>query len=117
MRIIDGSSDVCSADLLEPAHIGPQRFGQGDAAVLLLVVLQDRYEGAPDREARAVQGVDEACPLLAGLAEPRLHAPGLKLAAIGAARNLAIGALPRQPDLDVEGLLRGEAHEIGRANV
>src|SRR5262249_59139924 len=53
---------------------------------------------------------DLARALLARLAAARLHAPRLELAAIRATRDLAIGVLPRQPDLDVEGLLRREAH-------
>src|SRR3546814_11472685 len=84
------------------------------AAVLLLVVLQDGDQRAADREAGAIQGVDEARPLLARLAEAPLHPPRLELAAIGAARNLAIGALSRQPDLDVQALLRAEAHIDGQ---
>src|SRR5712671_5884953 len=42
--------------------------------------------------------------------EARAHAAGLVLTAVRAARNLAIGVLAGQPDLDVEGLARGRAH-------
>src|SRR4051794_23319272 len=41
-------------------HIRPQRFRYHDAAVLLLVLLEDRHHGAPHRERRAIQGVHEA---------------------------------------------------------
>src|SRR5881394_2659888 len=44
----------------EAVHVGTQRFGDGHRAVLVLVVLQHRDQGAADREARAVQGVHEA---------------------------------------------------------
>ena len=44
----------------------------------------------------------------------RIHAAGLEIAADRAGADLAIGALPGQPDLDVIGLLRGEAHVAGR---
>src|SRR5690606_30783787 len=40
----------------------------------------------------------------------RVHAPGLEITAHGAARNLTVSVLPRQPDLDVVSFLRGEAH-------
>ena len=39
-------------------------------------------------------------------AAARVHAPRLEVAAVGAARDLAIGALPGQPDLEVVGLAR-----------
>src|SRR5690348_14734350 len=54
--------------------------------------------------------MDEARAFALLGAEARGHAPRLELAAIGAARDLAIRRLPRQPDLDVIGLARGEAH-------
>src|SRR3546814_9042590 len=44
----------------------------------------------------------------------RLHAAGLEVAAVRAARDLAVGALPRQPDLNVVGLAGREAHVAGR---
>src|SRR5436190_15669718 len=43
-----------------PAHVGPQHLGDGHRAILVLVVLQHRDQGAADREARAVEGVHEA---------------------------------------------------------
>ena len=42
-----------------------------------------------------------------------VHAPRLEIGADRARRDLAIGPLPRQPDLDVVGLGRGEAHVAG----
>src|SRR5437868_3830820 len=45
-------------DLL-PAHVGPQRRGDGHRAVLVLVVLQHRDQGAADGEARAVERMHE----------------------------------------------------------
>ena len=42
-----------------------------------------------------------------------VHAPRLEIAAHRAGRDLAIGVLAGQPDLDVVGLLRGEAHVAG----
>ena len=43
-----------------------------------------------------------------------VHAPGLEVAADRAGRNLAIFALPWQPDFEVISLLRSEAH-VARA--
>src|SRR5690606_41030049 len=62
---------------------------------LLLVVLQHGDQCAANGEARAVERVHEL-----GLAVLRpvagVHAPGLEIAAHGAARNLTVGGLPRQ---------------------
>src|SRR5690349_1927498 len=99
-----------AADDLDPAHIGLQRIRHGDGAVGALIVLQHGNQGAADRKAGAVQGMDEAHALPFLRPEARLHAPRLELAAIGAARYLAIGVLPGQPDLEIIGLARGEAH-------
>src|SRR5689334_18245477 len=91
--------DLPNFDGLQAVHIGTQDVRDRDRSVLLLIILHDGDQGAADRNAGAVQRVHEACALLAGLAAARLHAPRLELAAIGAARYLAIGTLPRQPDL------------------
>src|SRR6185437_13686098 len=103
-----------TADRLHPAHIGLQRIGHGDRAVVLLVVLQHGDEGAADGKPGPVERMDKARALAFFRAEACANPPGLKLAAIRAARDLAIGVLPRQPDLDVVGLARGESH-IARA--
>src|SRR4051812_21069887 len=96
-RWLRRAMDLLTGNLLPTMHIGTQSFGNGDRPVLLLIVFHDGDQPAADRDARAVQRVHEARALLAGLPTARLHAPRLELAAIGAARNLAIGALPRQP--------------------
>src|SRR5471032_2562516 len=49
-----GRSNMAGDDL-EPAHVGAQRLRHCDAAVRLLVVLQDRDQRAPDGEPGAVQ--------------------------------------------------------------
>src|SRR3569623_554845 len=101
------------ANVGDPAHVGLQHGRHGDAAVVLLVVLHHRHQGAPHRQARAVERVYEARALLAGLAAARIHAPGLEVAAVRAGRDFAIGVLRRQPDLQVVGLARREAHVAG----
>src|SRR5215472_3810255 len=45
--------------------------------------------------------------------EARIHAPRLEVAALRAARNLAIGVLAREPYLDVVSLARRKAHVPG----
>src|SRR6185503_2279797 len=47
------------------------------------------------------------------VAEARLHAPRLESLEVAARGDLAIRALPRQPDLDIVGLGRGESHVSG----
>src|SRR3954470_21100873 len=79
-----------TGDDRRPAHVGPQRLRHGHRAVLVLIVLQDRDQGAADREARAVQRMHEARALALLGAEARVHAPRLVLAAVRAARDLAI---------------------------
>ena len=103
-----------SADRLDAAHVGAQDGRHGDASLLVLEVLHHRDERAADGDARAIQRVDVARALLPGLAAAGVHAPRLEVAAVRAGRDLAIRALPRQPDLDVVGLARGEAH-VARA--
>src|SRR5579859_3999407 len=44
---------------LKPAHIGAQHLGDRHRAVRLLIVLDHRHQRTADREARAVQRVDE----------------------------------------------------------
>src|SRR5437763_4226038 len=102
-----GRSNIGTDDL-EPAHIGTQCLGHRDGAVTLLVILEHSDQRATDREARSVERMHEARPLPFRRPKARLHAAGLQLAAIGAARDLAIGVLARQPDPDAVGLARGE---------
>src|SRR5262249_26690836 len=103
-----------AADDVEAAHVGTQRRRHLNGAVAALVILHHRDQCPADRNARPVEGVHELRALLAGATEARVHAPSLKVAEIGARRDLAIGVLARQPDLDVVGLARGESH-VARA--
>src|SRR5215468_6076524 len=102
MRIVTRSCGPL--DGLEPAHVALQRVRHRDRAALLLVGFHDRDESAPDRDARAVERVDE--PHLAVLAaEARVHAPRLEVAADRARGDFPIGVLPGQPYFDVVGFL------------
>src|SRR5205807_2961789 len=94
----------------EPAHVGTQRLGDRHRAIFVLVVLEHRDQGAADGEARAVQGVHEARSFTFLGPIARAHAAGLVVAAVRAARDLAIGVLSRQPDFYVESLARGRTN-------
>src|SRR5690606_29162301 len=98
MRIRWAEASGIAGDDLQPAHVGPQRFRHQNTAVRLLIVLHDRNEGPPHGKARAVQRMDEAGVLLARGAEAGLHAPGLEIAELGAARDLAELPLTGEPD-------------------
>src|ERR1700741_4036367 len=63
-------------DALRAAHVAAQSGRDDYRAVALLVVLQDRDQGAADGEARAVQRM-EMLGLALVVAEARLHAPRL----------------------------------------
>src|SRR5688572_2729582 len=112
-RSLSGTLAICFCDSFKAVHVRAQHCGNGDRSILLLIVFEDGDQRAPDRKAGAIERVDEARTLLARLAAARLHAPRLELAAVGAARDLAIGVLAGQPDLDVKSLLRREAHVAG----
>src|SRR5262249_15679908 len=77
-----------------------------EGAVRLLVLLEDRDEGATDRERRAVQRVDEARLRLGLGAVADLRAACLKVTVVRAARDLTVEALTGQPHLEVVRLLR-----------
>src|ERR1035437_4655141 len=87
------------------AHIGLERLGHHDRALVVLIGLHHRDQRAADRDAGAVERVDVAFNFAVLAFVTRLHPLRLELATVGARRNLAIGVLARQPDLDVVGLL------------
>src|SRR5580693_8597961 len=101
-------------DDLLASHIGLQYWRQRHGAVVPLEVLEDRDERAPNRQTRAIEGVNRRSSSSLGRTVARLHAQGLERPAIRAAGNLAVGALPRQPYFDIVGLLRGKSHVAGR---
>ena len=101
------------SDLLESAHVGTERRWDRDGAVPFLVVLQDRDQRTPDGEARSIQRVDVFH--LAGSLRTELDVGAARLERhrVAAGRDLAVGLLARQPDLDVVGLRGGESHVAG----
>src|SRR5437763_6033344 len=102
-----------AGDAFRAGHVAAQGGRDDYRAVALLVVLQDRDQRAADREARAIQRMD-VLGLSLVVAEAGLHAPRLEGLHVGARRNLAIGVLAWQPDLEVVGLGGGKAH-VARA--
>src|SRR5919107_282177 len=96
------------------AHVRPERFGDEDGAVLLLVVLKDREPRAADGEAGAVERVDVLGLRAARPAEAYLRAARLVRLEVRARRDFAEGVLRGQPHLQVVGLRRRAAHVAGR---
>src|SRR5690349_10974814 len=92
------SGPLSMLDHRQAAHMGPERRRDDDRAVGLLIVLEQRHQGAADGQRRAIERMHVACSLLARRPVAGLHAPGVKIAEAGAARDLAMGPLPRQPD-------------------
>src|SRR3954471_24139422 len=95
-----------------PTHISLQHIRDRDAAALLLIGLHHGDQRTADRNTRAVERMHKA-RRAAFRPAARIHAPRLEVAAVRAGGNLAVHALPRQPHLDVIGLLRREAHVAG----
>jgi hypothetical protein len=94
-------------------HVRPERLRDEDASVFQLAILQDGHHGPPHGEAGTVQGVHEPCLALSARPVSNGGPASLEVLEITARRNLAVEALPGQPDLDVVGLGRTESHVTG----
>src|SRR5690625_542593 len=103
----DGFQDVA-------AHVGAQRLGDHDRAVLTLVVLQDR-DDPPGRREGPVEGRGEArFAVLVAVAD--VEPSGLELGAVGGRRQLTVSALSGDPGLAV--VLAGSARpQVTAGNV
>src|ERR1700726_3507786 len=93
-------------------HVGPENLGNVDRAIRPLIVLNDREPSAADSKTRAIQGVYEFA-FAPFRPEADAAAAGLESLAIGARGDLAEGVGGRQPDFEIVGLGRGEAHIAG----
>ena len=82
------------------SHVRPECRGDDDAAVRLLVVLQDGDKGPSHRQPRTVQGVDKFHLAALFTAETDRRPTRLKFLKIAAGGDLPIGILPGQPGLD-----------------
>ena len=78
-----------SAITRQAAHIGPQRVGDGHGAVRVLVVFEHGDERAADRNARAIERMDEARVLCVGRLAARIHPTRLEIAADRAGGDFA----------------------------
>src|SRR5215204_3009428 len=96
------------------AHERPERFGDDDRAVRLLVVLKDGEPRAPHREPRAVERVDVLGLRAARAAEAYLRAPRLIRLEVRAGGDFAEGVLRGQPHFEVVRLRRRAAHVARR---
>src|SRR5579885_3363229 len=95
------------------SHIRPQRFGNYDRTIRLLIILDDSYPGAAHSQAGAVQRVDKLTFPAALRLEADSGAARLKRFAIRAGGNLAEFIARGKPDFDVVSLGGGEAHVAG----
>ncbi len=95
-------------------HVGDEDLGDSDAAIGLLVILEDGDVGAPYSEARAIEGVEIFGFFCAGGAVADVCAAGLEVGEVGTGADLAVEALAGQPDFEVVGLRGAEAHVAGR---
>src|SRR6516165_4749168 len=80
VSIIDSLCD----EAREPAHPRREYRGHLHRAIPLLVVLEHGDQRAPDREPRAIEGVDRLGLAAHRVAPARLHAPRLERLAIAA---------------------------------
>ena len=80
-----------------------------DGTVGLLMCFEERDEKSRERGTTAVQDVRKAV-FACGAFETGVHAAGLEIFAVGAARNFQVLILARSPDLDVIGFGAGETH-------
>src|SRR5690606_34547501 len=103
-------------DHFHAAHVGPQHFGNYDAAVRLLVVLQDGDERADDRQPGAVECVDEARAATIRWAIADVRAARLEVPRVTARADFEPLLAAGRPQLDVELAAGGEA-EITRDNL
>jgi hypothetical protein len=105
--VASGSRNLISSE------IRSENIGDDDRTVRLLVVFEDCDEGPTNGETGAVQGVRETRFAAAGRPVANAGTASLKIAAVRTRRNLAVAALPRQPNFQIE-RLRGREPKIAR---
>lgn len=98
-------TSVVAVDYFLTAHVGPEHLGDGDGAVLVLVVLEDRDHGPRKGEAGSVEGVHELA-LEVGLAPELDPCPaGLEISKVGAGRCLEVRILSGCVELQIIALV------------
>src|SRR5512135_1951819 len=99
---------------LSSTHIRPEHFGDDDAPIRLLVLLQNRHDGPADRETRTVQRMHKLCFFAAFGLVTDVSASRLEVFEIRTRRNFSILVLSRQPHFDIIGFCGGKT-QIPRA--
>src|SRR5947209_6704968 len=98
--VINLALKLLRRDAFSPAHIRAQSLRDDNAAVLLLVVLEDSQPRASDGKSRAVERVHVLRFSLRVL-ESDVCASCLKCLEVRTRRDLAIQILARQPDFKI----------------
>src|SRR5258708_480038 len=73
-----------------PSHPRAQNFGNGNAAVGLLPIFENRYQRPADSDSGAVERMNKMRSPLAGTFEADIEAACLKIGAVGSAGHFAI---------------------------
>ena len=95
------------------AHVFLQNFGDGDAAVSLLVVFHNGDDYTRQRQPGAVQGMHELWLAVGGGAVAYVGAPCLEIPAVGAGAYLQPLLAARRPDFNVIGTAGSKAQVGG----
>src|SRR5882724_8422331 len=95
------------------AHVRAQNVREQDGAIGLLIIFDDGYPGATDREARTVQRVDELALAARFWLEANSGTARLKGFAVRTGRNFTKFVARRQPDFKVVGFRGSKAHIAG----
>src|ERR1035438_6347023 len=111
-RSSDYGLELARRDALR-AYIRTQNFRNQNAAIRLLIVLDNRNPGASDGKSAAVQGVHQLALAGAFRAIADVGATRLESLEVGARRNFAEQSLPRQPHFDVVSFGRRKSHVSG----
>src|ERR1700740_3296276 len=86
------------------SHIRPQRLGNHDGPVGLLIGLNDRHPRASNRQAASVQSMDKLGLTFSFAPEANIRTPRLESLEVRAGRNLAEELLPRKPHFQIVSL-------------
>src|SRR2546429_2601437 len=97
---------------VESAHVGPQRRGYSDGAVLLLIILDDRDNRAREGQAGSIEGVDEL-RLATLLPEADVGPARLELAEVRTGGDLEVAVVTGDIGLEVVLLPLSKPHVAG----
>src|SRR3954470_21047683 len=95
------------------SYVRHERFGHGDASVRTLMVLEDTYDRARQRETGAIQRVNEARLFALCLTKANVRAAGLEVGEVAARGDLQPCPHTRRPRLEIVGHRGGETGVTG----